>query len=608
MQNIISLGSITESDLFKVGCRAVNLNKIQRTKTPIPLSFVIPNLVFEEFLLQNRLVLEIRKIIDGTNKSPESYEEAHSKIKSLFADAKIPDEFKEELQEAYEALGTGNITGAQSLLENKKPVVNLIISPSYDWNSESLSGVILNIHDYDNFLNAIKSCWLSLYSTEQLEIRDKRNLVDFSAGIIVQELIDSECTLEVYSKSIIGNYEIPLYAYFGLPDITRTITKDFYSVSRETFGLAVQEVKRQEQILMKNDSSGTLIKRNLGSRGTAQKIIDKYIFEIARLSERLSVLTEMHFKIIFLVSGSEKIVFLVDKIGERIPDFEKEQKPKEQSIETPLVDLSGQEIKVILKEPETLASLISSPIEKEEKEVLPMANVKDPATPLQPTVPEAKKSSAFAWQKAISSDLEKTNPSQSVKVIVLDEKKVEIAEEKTKEPDAKIIILDENDDFILSPKKEESKKSFMETLISTPIVEDDSLFDIANKAQTMEKKEEHIEDKKEEPVAETKKEDSIEEKKVKQKKDPAADYEFYMSVILDLEPALDQEITTMYQEKFGKVPENVGHALEELDLVGGFPEKEQIYKLKNMKELLEKGEPINLELFLDITERLRKII
>lgn len=545
MNHFLTLNSISEQDINKVGLRALDLSNAYKQKLAAPLTFIIPNSLFYEFLLQNKLTLEIHKILNSEEKTDDSLEKSYSKIKQLFESAIIPEEFKDDLFEAYEALSPIDAHDAQALLKEDKPIVNLIISPNYTLQSEKFLGILFNIQGFDSFLNGLKSCWLSLYSPEHLKLRESKGIGEFTTGIIVQAFSQPDCTVEAYSKGIIGNYEIPLTAHLGLPDITYKIEKDHYSISKETFGIAQQEISHQSHILLRNLKSGTLIKRNLGSKGAAQKLGTQQILDIARITERLSISAKLHLRILFLTNKSENKLFLVDRICERNQESEtsikQEEKPDPKLIYEP--STQSPEIKI--------------------------TSETDIDLPLSELIKEHTQTEMNKLEK------ENQNPETHIQIEnIVDEKNLPLL--KSNEPvknnpselSEKIIILDDNDDFILSSDQSQNR----------------------NKEKT------------------TDSEDIITESSQKNEAAPSPDNEFFMSIIMDIEPALDQEIMNRYQEKFNKVPSDVTSALEELRSVGEFPENEQIFKLKTMKGILERGETINLEVFLELTENLRKLI
>jgi hypothetical protein len=263
-----------------------------------------------------------------------------------------------------------------------------------------------------------------------------------------------------------------------LPDITGTLVTYHYSISRETFELTTQDLKTQEHILLKNTKSGTLIKRSLGKKGETQKLPTKQIYEVARAIDKSSRLIHKHFRLLLFVCESENLIFFVDSFGERDSDLESSEHKKsrfEQELEKP-------------KNSESLAELINAPVVEDKEDTL--------ETPLENKSP-----------KAII--LEETDEEETL-ISKSDEGKEEkIVTEVTKE---KIIILDDNDDFILSQK---------------------------NDAPLPKNEDSEINQAKNTPIAQEKVDVSEKPKNSEKKINP--DNEFFMSIILDLEPALTKK-------------------------------------------------------------------
>lgn len=464
MSYTLTFNQIYDSDISKVGFRAVDLAAIYKSKLSVPLSFVVPDIIFEEFMLQNRLSIEISKVLNRTNfEESSSLNSAYLEIKSLFRKAKMPEEFLESLEDAYMALGAES-SNAESLLKSKAPIVNLIVSPGYELNYQDLEGVLLNIRGFDNFVDALKSSWHFLFSPKQLQFRRRKNIRDFSTGIIVQRYHDVDATVEILSKSFIGNFDINLEAYRGLPDVLRESSKDSYSLTREYLSIEQHESSLQEYKIVSGDESGLLVKRNLGKYGSDRKIDDKQVVECARLVKRASSVFDNHFKAFMTSIKGEVFFFLVNRLFGESSD------------------------------------------------------------------------------SSLSSDLEKssTNSGSSFSGVV-------------------------SEDNLPDYEQIHSSSSSSDSNTALRADSDNS-----------------------------------------QSRHP--DKTFFLDIILDLEPQLDSEILRMYKESFGFFPKDVVHAIEELSNKHGFPEKEQIYKLKNMKVIVESGKEVDLDDFIRLTDNLKKFL
>jgi len=445
----LTFNQIYDSDVSKVGFRAVDLATIYRSKQQIPLSFIVPDLLFEEFMLQNRLSIEISRILGKTNfEDYSSINAAYLEIKGLFRLAKVPDEFLENLEEAYMTLNTES-GDAQSLLKEKKsPSINLIVSAGYELDSQNLDGVILNIRGFDNFIDALKSSWLFLFNPTQLEFRKRKGIRDFSVGVIVQKFVDADSSVEAMSKSFIGNFDINLETYKGLPDIVRECSKDSYSLAREYLTIEHHDSSVQEYKIVKGDKSGLLVKRNLGKFGSDNKVEDALVIESARLVKKMAGILNNHFKAFLVIKNGEISFFLINR-------------------------LFGD------------SSVVTKPDSYNEPHSY------------EDNIPELDSAKTQKESGALNSSESQNYSSRS------------------------------------------------------------------------------------------------------------ADKSFFLEIILDLEPQLDSEIVKRYKESFGVYPQDVLRAVEELSDKHGFPEKEQIYKLKNLKSLVESGQDINLDDFMSLTDSLR---
>ena len=88
-----------ETDIDNIGLRASGLSVLAKTSIPLLSGFVIPKLVFEEFLTQNNLLLKIREL-ERSVFSDEDAERVSLEIKNVFRKASIPQDIQEYLQDS----------------------------------------------------------------------------------------------------------------------------------------------------------------------------------------------------------------------------------------------------------------------------------------------------------------------------------------------------------------------------------------------------------------------------------------------------------------------------------------------------------------------------
>lgn len=314
MQCTLSLSGIYGSESDKIGYRAVDIALVHRSKMPVPLSFVIPNHVFEDFVSQSKLLVKLNRISDAAFPI-QDVEKEYSEVKSLFSETEFSTEVVECLREAYEALSvSGSAALARDLLEEKEPVVNVLVSPDYLLPDDFVSGVLINIKGFQEFLDAVKSAWLSLFTPKSILWRRKLGVKDFVIGLVVQRFVDSDAVVEASSKSIIGDYEIEVKSYLGLLDVTNSLHKDEHAVAKEFLKVTSGRIGNQEFIIKRGVNSGTLIKKKLGNRASEQKLTEKQVAEAARLTKRISQDLGMHVKGYFFFKDEQPGVLFVERV------------------------------------------------------------------------------------------------------------------------------------------------------------------------------------------------------------------------------------------------------------------------------------------------------
>ncbi|MCF7871469.1 hypothetical protein K9L97_00360 [Candidatus Woesearchaeota archaeon] len=322
MNFTLTLSKINLSDIHKVGSRALDLAICAQNRIPVVSSFVVPHVFFEEFLSFNGLDVKLQKLTSDAEGSHGDFEVVYNKIKFLFSNSGFPPDYLEQLRESYEAFSMGaDSFDVSSLLSKKDERVNLFVSPDYDLPLSTFKGVFLNICGFDNFICALKSCWLAMFCPEMLKYRLKLGIKKFSMGVVVQSMYKFPFTCEVDSGSSLSG--VFVFAYKGLLDITNSFSKDEFLVRNEYLELVDASVVRQEFAILASDRSGILIKRSLGSKGDGQKLSNFQIKEAARLCKKAKSVIDKDCKAYFSVSSDAFKLFLVDSFSSKSDISEK---------------------------------------------------------------------------------------------------------------------------------------------------------------------------------------------------------------------------------------------------------------------------------------------
>lgn len=291
-----TLKNVHRMDKDLVGERCVDLAVLHEKEFSVPLSFVITNEAFEEFITANNLMPRISNILSGNN--------LYERMRELFLAHEIPDSVVSDIVENYESLSITQQDTLNNMVQAEEtPYVMLTLSPNYTVQAENNEGIILNVHGLEQLLLALREAWACLFTPNMVHHRDQAGIgnTNLNAGVIVQQQLKTEVTTEGWSATTGHRDEITVKSYYGLPDLGQDIEKDEFRMTQEYLKPVYQSVTTQTMQLQQEE--GQLSKNPLGVRGEQQKLNDKIMIELARLSKKAARQLEHHVKVFFSVKG-----------------------------------------------------------------------------------------------------------------------------------------------------------------------------------------------------------------------------------------------------------------------------------------------------------------
>jgi pyruvate,water dikinase len=243
---IINLDSV-DGQTPGVGGKANSLGMLARAGFMIPKGFVVTTEAFEKFLTDTGIGLLLPQILEGVNPDePGTAFQASKKVGELFAKCSGTDFLIRELREAYSELSFGkdvNTAGglALSLIRAGRGDSFVSVRPSVACPREQVSfaghgKAVLNQLGHRQILGAVKECWLSVFSPEAILYRKLRGAGDFSLAVMVQKMVDSELSGNLFtSEPVSGDKSILVEAWWGLGETLccGCVSPDQYLLSKE---------------------------------------------------------------------------------------------------------------------------------------------------------------------------------------------------------------------------------------------------------------------------------------------------------------------------------------------------------------------------------------
>jgi pyruvate,water dikinase len=211
-----------------VGGKALNLSKLASAGFPIPEGFFIPTSSYLDFIRQNNLDTLIQSVLDyRTPIAPDDLEKASTRINQAFSTGKVRENFIAALEHGWCWLG-------------KSPVAVRSSATTEDLPEASFAGqhdTFLNVVSIDKILQAVVSCWSSLWSARAISYRDQYRIPHETAAIcvVVQKMIFADASGVMFTANPLTGLrsELVIEATLGLGEalVSGNVIPDHYIVS-----------------------------------------------------------------------------------------------------------------------------------------------------------------------------------------------------------------------------------------------------------------------------------------------------------------------------------------------------------------------------------------
>jgi len=314
MRYVITLNNVNQYGLEMVGFRAIDLANLREKRLNIPLTFVINNQAFEDFIAENGLKPKIENLLK--EKKPA---EAYPEILEMFKQADLPGEVLTEISEGYDSLTIEPGSDASSIISKwDLPFVTIFRSPSYLLATEDNEGIIQNIKGTEALAASLKHVWASMYSPRSVNYRSKAGIKSaFGLGVLVQKMRPIKQSAVVYSRSDADEKTLVVKSFFGLPDYgidKEILGKDYYEVDLNSLMIKQAEVNVQEYAIQRDFDTEELAEKELRDDGAKQKINDRLISEVARIIKRAKSFIEKDVKLYFGIKDDYIFVLLANRM------------------------------------------------------------------------------------------------------------------------------------------------------------------------------------------------------------------------------------------------------------------------------------------------------
>jgi pyruvate,water dikinase len=231
------LNDLRLADEPQFGGKSANLGELLAAEIPVPPGFALSITAFDAFLEESGLGGEIAAALEHvTPGDVDSVGGASHKISEAMRSAPLPDVVCDEVGAAYERL-------ARSQNVSEPPVAvrsSAIGEDSQDATFAGQQETYLWVRGIDRVCDAVRDCWVSLYSTPAISYRLRLgdSTVPAAMGVTVQLMVDAEVSGVMFTCNPVSGdpsmVAINASWGLGLAVVGGEVTPDDYLVSKVT--------------------------------------------------------------------------------------------------------------------------------------------------------------------------------------------------------------------------------------------------------------------------------------------------------------------------------------------------------------------------------------
>jgi len=287
MEYIRHLYSLDKKDVAIAGGKGASLGELTRAGFLVPSGFVILSNVFEKFLADSDLSIEIDDILRNVEcKKMRTVENASKKIETLVLGTKIPKDIAEEIKNSFKKLNAKYVAVRSSATAEDG------FETAWAGQLESYLNTTKN-----NLLENVKKCWASLFAPRTIFYRFEKKMrrQKISVAVVVQKMAVSDVSGVAFSVHPVtqDKNQIIIEAGFGLGEavVSGQITPDSYIVSKKGVRIIDKNISIQKKAITRSNSGGNKWKKVSTSKQNQQKLSDQEI----KILSKIIIKIEKHF-------------------------------------------------------------------------------------------------------------------------------------------------------------------------------------------------------------------------------------------------------------------------------------------------------------------------
>jgi phosphohistidine swiveling domain-containing protein len=238
---LVFLADIVEEDVAQIGGKALNLARMYRNGFSVPDAFVVPVSMYERFLKDSSIDVQIKLLLGGTDfGDSEAVSTASERIRELILSHPISGRLQDSLANACSSFPEGTLFAVRSsaIAEDKDDA-------SFAGQQDTFLNVLIQ-----NVAESSRRCWASYWTARAMTYRQDRHVDQTATGIavVVQRMVDASSSGIMFTIDPIGKKDqVVIEASWGLGESIASgiVMPDRFVCDRKRLQLIDRRINRK---------------------------------------------------------------------------------------------------------------------------------------------------------------------------------------------------------------------------------------------------------------------------------------------------------------------------------------------------------------------------
>lgn len=242
------------NDLAIAGGKGANLGELAQAGFDVPPGFIITTAAYDLFVQSNAVQTRLAEMFAFFNPdNPDSLKEVSQQIRSLLQRATIPGQITDQALTAYRELGGGAVAVRSSATAEDLP------EAAFAGQQETF----LNIVGEQALMDAVHTCWMSLWSERAILYRSRQNTdqATVKLAVVVQRMVPADVAGVMFTANPVSGdrNELIIDANPGLGEavVSGLVTPDHFTLDKRSRRIKEQRLGKREVIIRSKREGGT---------------------------------------------------------------------------------------------------------------------------------------------------------------------------------------------------------------------------------------------------------------------------------------------------------------------------------------------------------------